>query len=244
MSKNVRSAVIVIVIIAAGVAWFFLDNQYTQLPSLESVKYSTTTPVSVDATSGTQTPVTTTPKTETPNSAAPVETTKNNNQTTPMKNFSHTVTIKTTKGTIVFETYDADAPKTVENFLTLTEKGFYNGTIFHRVIPDFMIQGGDPTGTGMGGPGYKFADELDPSTPSYKAGYVRGTVAMANSGPNTNGSQFFIMQGNQGLPNNYTIFGRVVSGMDVVDAIAHVDRDGRDKPLTAVSMTSVTAVGK
>ncbi|MEI6305125.1 MAG: peptidylprolyl isomerase [Candidatus Taylorbacteria bacterium] len=172
---------------------------------------------------------------------APVSNTTNTNTT---KNFMHTVTLETTKGTIVFETYDADAPKTVENFITLANKGFYNGLIFHRVIPGFMIQGGDPTGTGMGGPGYQFADELNPATPSYKAGYVRGTVAMANSGPNTNGSQFFIMQSNNGLPNSYSIFGKVISGMEVVDAIANAQRNPSDKPLVDIKMTKVTASSK
>lgn len=156
----------------------------------------------------------------------------------------HTVTIKTSKGTIVFETYDADAPKAVANFTTLAGKGFYNNLIFHRVIEGFMIQGGDPTGTGRGGPGYSFADELNPATPSYKAGYVRGTVAMANSGPNTNGSQFFIMQKDTPLPNNYTIFGKVISGLDVVDAIAGVKTDSSDKPLENVTMQSVTVASK
>ncbi|MFA6432698.1 MAG: peptidylprolyl isomerase [Candidatus Paceibacterota bacterium] len=169
-------------------------------------------------------------------------TTTNTNQSA--KNSMHTVTINTNKGAIVIETYDADAPKTAENFITLANKGFYNGTIFHRVIEGFMIQGGDPTGTGMGGPGYKFADELDSNTPSYKAGYVRGTVAMANSGPNTNGSQFFIMHKDTPLPHSYTIFGRVVSGMDVVDAIAASQVDGNDKPLTAVTMQAVTVATK
>jgi cyclophilin family peptidyl-prolyl cis-trans isomerase len=152
----------------------------------------------------------------------------------------HTITIETSKGTIVFETYDADAPKTVANFISLADKGFYNGLIFHRVIQGFMIQGGDPTGTGMGGPGYQFADELNSSTPSYQTGYVRGTVAMANSGPNTNGSQFFIMQKDTPLPHSYSIFGKVISGMDVVDAIAGTQVDGSDKPLTPITMTKVT----
>lgn len=160
------------------------------------------------------------------------------------KNFMHTVTIQTNKGVIVFETYDADAPKTVENFITLANKGFYDGLIFHRVIRDFMIQGGDPTGTGMGGPGYKFADELDPATPSYKTGYVRGAVAMANAGPNTNGSQFFIMHKDTPLPHNYTIFGRVVSGMEVVDAIAAVATGAADKPVQDVVMTKVSVASK
>ena len=162
---------------------------------------------------------------------------------------AHTVTIETNKGTIVFETYDTDAPKTVQNFITLAQKGFYNGTIFHRVIAGFMIQGGDPTGTGMGGPGYKFADELNPSTPSYKNGYERGVVAMANSGPNTNGSQFFIMHQSGGLQHDYTIFGKVISGMEVVDAIAAVSTNGNppagsNKPLQDVVMKKVTVASK
>ena len=152
----------------------------------------------------------------------------------------HKITIQTNKGTIVFETYDADSPNTVKNFITLADKGFYNGLIFHRVIEGFMIQGGDPTGTGRGGPGYQFADELNPATPSYEAGYVPGTVAMANSGPDTNGSQFFIMQANTPLPHAYTIFGKVISGQDVVDAIAAVPVDANDKPLTPVTMEKVT----
>ena len=168
----------------------------------------------------------------------PVTSIINNQTLTPIS--MHAVTIKTNKGTIIFETYDNDAPKASSNFITLANKGFYNGLIFHRVIKDFMIQGGDPTGTGMGGPGYKFADELDPSTPSYKAGYIRGVVAMANSGPDTNGSQFFIMHKDVPLPHNYTIFGKVISGLDVVDAIATTPRDGNDKPLTKVVIESVT----
>ena len=160
--------------------------------------------------------------------------------TTTNKNFMHKITIQTNKGTIVFETYDADAPNTVNNFITLANKGFYNTLIFHRVIEGFMIQGGDPTGTGRGGPGYQFADELNPITPSYEAGYIPGTVAMANSGPNTNGSQFFIMQANNPLPHLYTIFGKVLSGQDIVDAIAAVPVDANDKPLTPVVMEKVT----
>ncbi|MEK7609713.1 MAG: peptidylprolyl isomerase [Patescibacteria group bacterium] len=172
--------------------------------------------------------------------------TDNSNATTTVinnsstKNSMHTITIETNKGTIVFETYDADAPKTSENFITLAKKGFYDNLIFHRVIRDFMIQGGDPTGTGMSGPGYQFEDELNPNTESYKAGYVRGTVAMANSGPNTNGSQFFIMHQDYQLPHSYTIFGKVISGMDVVDAIANSQIGPNDKPVQAVVMKKVT----
>jgi cyclophilin family peptidyl-prolyl cis-trans isomerase len=153
-----------------------------------------------------------------------------------------TVKISTNKGDITIELYKDDAPKTVENFLTLVNKSFYDNTIFHRVISGFMIQGGDPTGTGMGGPGYKFEDELNASTESYKTGYARGTVAMANSGPNTNGSQFFIMHADYPLPHLYTIFGKVISGMETVDAIAGGKTDGNDRPIAEVKMLKVEVV--
>ena len=229
MSTTAKWITGIIVVIVIAVLWFFLDHRNKQL-------VPTGAPIGAES-AATSTPAA--PDTTTSQSSA-----ASTNHTTPMKNFSHQITIVTSKGTIVFETYDADAPNTVKNFLTLADKGFYNGTIFHRVIEGFMIQGGDPTGTGRGGPGYQFADELDPSTPSYKAGYVRGTVAMANAGPNTNGSQFFIMQADQSLPHNYTIFGRVTSGMDVVDAIAKAPRDASDKPLTPITMTKVTEAAK
>ncbi|MES3030840.1 MAG: peptidylprolyl isomerase [Patescibacteria group bacterium] len=158
---------------------------------------------------------------------------------TPQKNNMHRITLETNKGTIVFETYDADAPNTVKNFVTLAQKDFYKDVIFHRVIKGFMIQGGDPTGTGRGGPGYAFADELNSATESYKKGYVRGTVAMANSGPDTNGSQFFIMHADYPLPNNYTIFGHVVSGMDVVDAIANTPTGAGDRPTSDIKILKV-----
>ncbi len=157
-----------------------------------------------------------------------------------IRNLMNTVTIETNKGKIVFETYDADAPKAAANFIELANKGFYNGVIFHRVIKGFMIQGGDPTGTGMSGPGYKFADELNSNTASYKAGYVRGTVAMANSGPNTNGSQFFIMHADYALPHSYTIFGKVISGLEVVDAIANSATGAGDRPIEKIVMNKVT----
>jgi cyclophilin family peptidyl-prolyl cis-trans isomerase len=162
----------------------------------------------------------------------------NNMETTEQK--QQIATIETNKGSIKIKFYPKDAPKTVENFITLAKKGFYDNVIFHRVISGFMIQGGDPTGTGMGGPGYKFEDELNPSTASYQEGYTRGTVAMANSGPNTNGSQFFIMHQDYGLPNNYTIFGKVISGMDVVDAIAATKTNSNDRPLQEIKMLKVT----
>lgn len=150
-----------------------------------------------------------------------------------------TATLKTNKGDIKIEFYENDAPNTVNNFLTLAKKDYYDGVIFHRVIKGFMIQGGDPTGTGSGGPGYKFADELNPATESYKNGYKRGTVAMANAGPNTNGSQFFIMHSDYPLPNAYTIFGKVVSGMEVVDAIAETATGPGDRPLEEIVIKDV-----
>lgn len=149
------------------------------------------------------------------------------------------VVFETTKGKITIAFFPEDAPKTVENFLGLVEKGFYNGLIFHRVISGFMIQGGDPSGNGTGGPGYKFDDEIDPNSVLYKKGYVRGVVAMANSGPNTNGSQFFIMLKDTPLPPNYTIFGEVVKGQDVVSVIGAVPTNASDKPLEPVVMKSV-----
>lgn len=156
----------------------------------------------------------------------------------PKPESMHTITIKTNFGDITFETYDVDAPKTVTNFITLANKGFYNNVIFHRVIPGFMIQGGDPTGTGGGGPGYRFEDELDPSTLSAKQGYKKGVVAMANSGPNTNGSQFFIMLADYPLPHKYTIFGKVTSGQDVVQKIGNLGRDTNDRPLDEAKILS------
>jgi cyclophilin family peptidyl-prolyl cis-trans isomerase len=136
------------------------------------------------------------------------------------------ILIETTKGNIELELFESDAPKTVANFTGLAEQGYYNGIIFHRISKGFVIQGGDSTGTGRGGKsiyGKEFEDELNPSAPSYKEGYKRGTVAMANRGPNTNTSQFFIMLNNVPMPKNYTIFGKVTKGMDVVDSIAAVE---------------------
>ena len=144
-------------------------------------------------------------------------------------------TMQTNQGTIEIELFDDDAPKTVENFRKLASDGFYDGVIFHRVIPDFMIQGGDPTGTGSGGPGYQFEDEPN----QHKV--VRGALAMANAGPNTNGSQFFIVTADAcpWLDGKHTVFGKVTSGMDVVDAIEKVDRDARDKPREDVAIERV-----
>jgi cyclophilin family peptidyl-prolyl cis-trans isomerase len=146
-----------------------------------------------------------------------------------------TGTLHTNKGPIEFELFDADAPKTVENFVKLAGEAFYDGVVFHRVIPDFMIQGGDPTGTGRGGPGYTFEDEFNDNK------VVRGALAMANAGPNTNGSQFFIVtaEATPWLDGKHTVFGRVTNGMDVVDEIANVDTDANDKPREDVTIERV-----
>jgi cyclophilin family peptidyl-prolyl cis-trans isomerase len=152
---------------------------------------------------------------------------------------TYRATLTTNRGDIVVDLLTDDAPKTVNNFVFLAREGFYDGVPFHRVIDGFMVQTGDPTGTGTGGPGYRFEDE--PVTRRYQS----GTVAMANAGPNTNGSQFFIMHRSQGLPPNYTIFGQVVEGMDVVDAIARTpvqrSRSGEQSaPTTRQEIRSVT----
>ncbi len=156
---------------------------------------------------------------------------------------NRTAVIKTNHGTIKFELLEQDAPKTTENFATLAERGYYDGVIFHRVINNFMIQGGDPTGSGRGGEsawGGRFNDEINPSSEVYRTGYKKGTVAMANAGPNTNGSQFFIMHVDYPLPPNYTIFGRVTEGQDVVDSIATTRTGQGDRPVEQVTMEKVT----
>jgi len=163
-------------------------------------------------------------------------------------------TLQTTEGTIVCRLFDKEAPKTVANFTDLAEgkrdwthpvsgkkskDRLYDGTIFHRVIPDFMVQGGDPQGTGTGGPGYTFEDEFN----DHKV--VRGALAMANAGPNTNGSQFFIVTADEcaWLDGKHTVFGQVVSGQDVVDRISNVDRDARDRPSTPITIDRVELAG-
>lgn len=218
MIKNIISSIVIIaVIVFAGYKlWGGKVNQQTDL-GIDLQTSPTSTDIVASSTS-----------------SSPVEANINNKK-------SHMITIETNYGTIVFETYDSDAPNTVKNFVTLAEKGFYNGLAFHRVIKGFMIQGGDPKSDGTGGPGYQFADELNPQTLSYQAGYVKGVVAMANAGPNTNGSQFFIMATDYPLPNNYTIFGHVVSGQDVVDKIDNVQTGTNDKPVSPVIMKTVTA---
>ncbi len=150
--------------------------------------------------------------------------------------------LETNKGIIKFELLEKDAPKTTENFRVLAEKGYYNDVIFHRVIKNFMIQGGDPLGEGYGGEsawGGKFEDEINKSSTLYQGPYNKGTVAMANAGPNTNGSQFFIMHNDYPLPPSYTKFGQVIEGQDVVDEIAEIETNQRDKPVEPVVMEKV-----
>jgi cyclophilin family peptidyl-prolyl cis-trans isomerase len=145
-------------------------------------------------------------------------------------------TLRTTHGDITLRLFAAEAPLAVNSFLFLAGEGFFDGVIFHRVIPGFVVQGGDPTGTGRGGPGYKFRDELEADRR-----YQRGTLAMANAGPGTNGSQFFICLADLAkLPHNYTIFGEVVDGMDAVDAIAALPTDAQDRPRTEAVISKVS----
>ena len=170
-------------------------------------------------------------------------------ETTPTKTETTTtassVILHTSMGNIAVKLYADAAPKAVENFIKLSKSGFYDGVKFHRVIKGFMIQGGDPLSKddamvakwGTGGPGYQFADEINKSSAIYQKGYKHGVLAMANSGPNTNGSQFFIMAADYPLPPLYVIFGEVTTGLDVVDVIDAVATDRNDRPLTAVVVT-------
>jgi cyclophilin family peptidyl-prolyl cis-trans isomerase len=149
---------------------------------------------------------------------------------------SYTATIRTNKGDITCRLFADESPETVNNFVFLAREGFYDGVIFHRVINGFMIQGGDPTGTGTGGPGYKFADELQAAR---DRGYKMGTLAMANAGPDTNGSQFFITHQDVGLPPQYSVFGKAIDGLDVVDDIATVATNRQDRPDEDVVISTV-----
>jgi cyclophilin family peptidyl-prolyl cis-trans isomerase len=148
------------------------------------------------------------------------------------------LTLHTSHGAIVLDMFEADAPNTVGNFLELAGRGYYDGLTFHRVIPDFMIQGGCPRGDGTAGPGYEFEDEPNEHR------VVRGAIAMANRGPDTNGSQFFIVTADEcpWLDGRHTVFGRVTEGMDVVDGISRVDRDARDRPTVPVRLDRVELV--
>src|SRR5688500_11293097 len=159
---------------------------------------------------------------------------------------SRIAVLETNRGTIKFELLETDAPRTTENFRLLAERNYYDGVVFHRVIRNFMIQGGDPLGEGYGGEsawGGKFDDEIDRDSELYGGVYEKGTVAMANAGPNTNGSQFFIMHSDYPLPHAYTKFGRVTEGQDIVDAIAETETDPQDKPIDRVVMNRVYIEG-
>ena len=221
MLKNITLSLVVIVIIVGGGYYLFFPQKIdvANLNVLQNVP---------------------TDDTKTASSTQEIPTIINPSTSSGQAKTKNMITIETNYGTIVFETYNQDAPKTVENFITLANKGFYNGLTFHRVIPGFMIQGGDPNGNGTGGPGYQFEDEINLNSDLYKTGYKKGVVAMANAGPNTNGSQFFIMTEDYPLPSNYTIFGKVVSGQDVIDKIANVKTGANDKPITPVVMKTVT----
>ena len=222
-SAVINSILIIILIAVIGLGSYLYQKTQIQ---------ESATNVSTDSTGGALS-VKETPVDQTPEDTK-LQTMAENN-----KNMNK-VTVDTNFGKIVLELYPKDAPKTVENFVTLAKKSFYDGLTFHRVISGFMIQGGDPLGTGTGGPGYTFADELDPNTPSAKAGYKKGVLAMANAGPNTNGSQFFIMLADYPLPRNYTIFGRVILGQEVVDKIGQIKTGPNDRPVTPVVMKMVT----
>ncbi|MDO8467233.1 MAG: peptidylprolyl isomerase [bacterium] len=170
------------------------------------------------------------------------------NNTNNMENKNpQTAILETSLGNIKVQFYSSDAPKTVENFTKLAGEKYYDGLVFHRVIPGFMVQGGDPNCTpsrssgscGSGGPGYKFEDELDPNTASAKDGYKKGVLAMANAGPNTNGSQFFIMVADVPLPHSYTIFGKVLEGQDVADKISKVTTGAGDRPVDPVVIKKI-----
>jgi len=165
---------------------------------------------------------------------------KESNMTKPTMQIDQTkkyqAILKTDKGNIVIDLFADKTPITVNNFVYLARENFYTNTIFHRTIPGFMIQGGDPTGTGRGGPGYKFEDE------SFSGEYSRGTIAMANAGPNTNGSQFFIMHQDTDLPLNYVIFGKVIEGLDVVDAIATAPTNPGGEGSTPVNPVKIESV--
>lgn len=167
----------------------------------------------------------------------PESTITNSNQNPTMKfdqKKEYRARVKTSEGEMVLALNTKAMPITSGNFITLANKGFYNNTTFHRVIKDFMIQGGDPKGDGTGGPGYKFADE------PFEGDYTRGTVAMANSGPNTNGSQFFIMHKDYQLPKQYVIFGKLIEGEDVLDKIAQTETDpSNDRPVKPINVETI-----
>lgn len=230
-----------VIIISTLLIWGIASFSAHRAARQAVLDYKNSTASTTPESTGTPSPSPSATPTPTPSESTSLNTNPN---TTPMNDqkpgANPTVHIETSKGPITLELYKGDAPKTVDNFVKLASKGFYDGLTFHRVIKGFMIQGGDPTGNGTGGPGYQFEDELNPTTASYKTGYKKGVLAMANAGPNTNGSQFFIMLEDTPLPHNYTIFGRVIEGQSTVDAIGAVATNPQnDMPLTPVKMNTV-----
>jgi cyclophilin family peptidyl-prolyl cis-trans isomerase len=233
---------LVIVIVIVGGTIYFVNQSKTEMidPYLESSSVLSTNTTAAVSPAPTASPLNPTAQP----TSAPTPTPSNQPPTMSIdKNKQYTAVLNTSAGNISIKLNALQTPATVNNYIFLAKKGFYTNTIFHRVIKDFMIQGGDPKGDGTGGPGYRFPDE------TFSGNYVRGTVAMANSGPNTNGSQFFIMHKDVSLPHNYVIFGSIIEGMDVVDKIAtaSVTRDPMgemSKPVTPVSIKSIVITEK
>lgn len=222
--------VLVLVVIVFIVGFLFISNQSkkerkAEIPDEAAVENYSETPNDTSMAQKNQNS-----KTNTSSPKAP--------EMTIDENKKYIATIETTEGSIKVELNALQTPITVNNFVTLAKKGFYDGTIFHRAISGFMIQGGDPEGTGAGGPGYRFEDE------PFEGEYTRGTIAMANAGPDTNGSQFFIMHKDYPLPPNYTIFGKVTDGIEVVDKIATAQTTmsasgEKSKPINPVTVTTI-----
>jgi cyclophilin family peptidyl-prolyl cis-trans isomerase len=234
MIKKISILIMIVAVISGGIVMWFKtqsgkENQTTVLGSTIALNYVATvtqtpeTPIVTDIPLSTATPtIQTVQKGPYP---MEIDTKK-----------QYTAVLKTTAGDITIAFTASATPITVNNFIALARRNFYDNTVFHRVIKGFMIQGGDPTGTGSGGPGYSFADE------PFTGEYTRGTVAMANAGPNTNGSQFFIMHADNALPKSYVIFGHVTNGMDVVDTIATASTKPEGEGSTPIHPVSITSV--
>lgn len=234
-------------IVAVSLGLYFMSGDgLPKNAAPDTKKITEQTPMTDNASSTTPTETAdtkATPETS-PVASAPTPAPKSETNTAPAS--SNEVVLKTSMGDITLRLYANDVPKTSANFAKLVKEGFYDGVRFHRVIKGFMIQTGDPQSKddalaarwGMGGPGYKFDDEINASSAIYQKGYKHGILAMANSGPNTNGSQFFIMAADYPLPPLYTIFGEVTMGLDVVDKIDAVQTGGNDRPVTPVTIVS------
>lgn len=251
MSKNTLYVIVAVVVVLVGAGIFFATRTKTETPPATNQTPATTTTDTKPSTPDTK-PVATNPKPETLNGCS--RTVDRAKMTAPTVDFANKKVTLQVKGlgNIVIDLYDKDAPKTVENFVRLAGSGYFDCLTFHRVAKGFVIQGGDPTGTGSGGEtalGTTLVDELNADTASYKQGYVKGVVAMANrSLPGTGTSQFFIMLGNADLPHQYTIFGKVSGGIEVVDKIGQVDivpelgpTDGKPKQMIVIEKATVAA---